>query len=156
MIRLSFLLSIFITILFVTPVFATDFKVAPQKIYPGSSIYPAKRLVENIWEKHTRSKTKFYAQLVEVRLSELFHVAKKKDLNEIQKASERFSFALGRYSSDISKLQSQDKEEAKTTFSSYLPVLGELRDLYPANSAYWLLLQQNMDTIKILSDQLSQ
>lgn len=127
-------------------------------INPGSIYYPLKRVWENIRERFVFSsgdKAEFYGDLLEVRLSELEYVTRNKILEEFERSSHRFSYQAGELVNTQSGSGKKEvNEEIMKQFTSYNQLLEELRDLYPANSSYWLLIQQNIDTLKILSDKL--
>lgn len=129
-----------------------------NKINPESFLYPLKRLSENILLKlnfNSDSKFKFYENLTRVRLAELKHVAERKLLGQIETSSQRFAYQAGILTDYIvgNKLN-KEKDKILQSFEQYKPVLVKLRDLYPANSSYWLLLQQGIDTLNINADKL--
>lgn len=124
-----------------------------NRINPESFYYPIKRLSENILLKFrfgTDSKYNFYNNLTRVRLSELKHVAEKKLLGQMETSSQRFAYQDGILVDYVvsSKLD-KDKLKLLEDFEQYKVLIAELRDLYPANSSYWLLLQQDIDTLNI-------
>lgn len=123
-----------------------------------SKLYPVKRL----WEKGVshllfskNSKVSYNKELLKERLSELKYVLEKKEISEIQKSSERFAYQVGIYSEKLSDLNDKNKiNKALEEFKSYSKSLVVLRDLYEANSSYWLLVQQDIDTLNIISDKI--
>ena len=52
------------------------------------------------------------------------------------------------------KLVSSDKSSIQNKFKEYKPILEKLRDIYPANSSFWMLIQYDIDTLDILSKKL--
>jgi len=135
-----------------------EISLRSEAINPGSLLYIFKRA----WEKSlhfilfpTQAKINYDINLLEVRMSELDNVVKNKNLNEFQQASERFSYQAGILVDQVISSNYSDKQKIKEQFSKYAKLLDKLRDLNPANSSYWLLIQQNIDTLKILTDRLS-
>lgn len=129
-----------------------------NKINPESFLYPIKRLSENIllrFNFSSDSKFKFYENLTRVRLAELKHVAERKLLGQIETSSQRFAYQVGILTDYIVRNKlNKEKDKILQSFEQYKPVLAKLRDLYPANSSYWLLLQQDIDTLNINADKL--
>lgn len=149
----------FIILSFQSLVLAQETKVIPkQGINPDSPYYDIKRLWEKINEQvrfSQQSKIEYSQILVENRLSELSYIAEEKQLDYFETSSNRLSAQAGIVANLAVKLASSTKKaEIVLQFNQYIRVLEKLRDLYPANSSYWLLIQQNIDTLKILSEKL--
>lgn len=127
-------------------------------IYPGSFYYSFKRLFEKGQEKllfSPESKKSFYESILKMRLSELNYVTSKRDLSEIQTSSERFAYQAGILTNEIVKQnKTNDKENLIKEFGSFGKFLADLRDKYPANSSFWMLVQHDINTLSILSDRL--
>ncbi len=127
-------------------------------VNPGSFYYPFKRLIEKGRERvifSQEEKISFYKSLLKIRLSELNYVISKKFLSEIQGSSERFAYTAGILAEEV---KVQDKVEEKQyhirQFGLYSKFLDSLRDQYPANSSFWMLIQHDINTLSILSEQL--
>src|SRR3989344_3230609 len=127
-----------------------------EKTLPTSSLYPFKRL----WEKARltliftqNGKLNYKKLLMEKRLSELVSLVNNKDTENIERASQRFAYQAGVYAEQVQK-NNHSTEEALETFGKYKRVFPRLRDHYPANGAYWLSIQQDLDTLNILSDEI--
>lgn len=154
------LVFILIFILFPSLIVATQHQLPlkEEKINPGSFYYPFKRLWEKTRERlifSTEGRVKFYDSLLDKRLIELKYVSENKLLGEMERSSQRLSFQAGVLKEELKKLNNAKRiQQVLDKYEVYSKLLGKLRDLYPANSAYWLLLQQNIDTLKILSDSL--
>lgn len=129
-----------------------------EMINPGSFYYSFKR----IWEKFAlfvlfwpQSKLNYENQLLDIRMAEFKKIAEGRELGEFQKSSERLSYQAGILTDQIKDSENeQDKQELKNKFSSLNKILPGLRDLYPANSSFWMLVQHNINTLEILSGQL--
>ena len=139
-------------------VFAQEetFNLPVEKTLPTSSLYPFKRL----WEKARliitftqKGKLNYKKLLLERRLSELVSLVNAGDTENIERASQRFAYQAGIYA-EQAEINGQASEEALETFEKYKRAFPRLRDHYPANGAHWLSLQQDLDTLNILSDTL--
>lgn len=131
-----------------------EYNLTGQKTLPNTPSYSFKRIKEKglMAIKFTPiSKFEYSVVLIEKRLSELVSLVDLKELDMITSASQRFSYQAGILSDLNSKLKTDQNEKIKVKFDNYEKILSELRDNYPANSAYWLLIQQNIDTLNILS-----
>lgn len=158
---LSFVLS---TALFFYPIEPTivfadeqNLNLPSTIINPGSFYYPLKRLFEKGQEKillNSQSKLDFYRSQLKTRLAELNYVVEKKILSEVQSASERFAYQAGILSEVIKKQTVKDREGTIKTFQSYNLLLEKLRDKYKANTSFWMLIQHDINSLNILSDQL--
>lgn len=126
------------------------------KVNPGSFYYPVKRLWEKGQEKlqfSRQAKINLYESLLRTRLAELNYVVEKKLLSEVQSSSERFAYYAGILTGELVK-ENIDKEKAVKEFEQYGKFLEKLRDKYEANSSFWMLVQHDINTLRILSDQL--
>lgn len=127
-------------------------------IKPNAGFYYLfKRGYEKILEKFQfsdDSKLNYHQNLTLTRLSELKYVAETKDIGELQKSTERFSYEAGKLAQLSEKLNSKDKASIQNRFKEYKPVLEKLRDLYIYNSSFWRLIQYDIDTLDILSKKL--
>lgn len=137
---------------------AENFTLPKSRVNPGSVIYSAKRFSENMLMKFNSSKEgrlNFYKKLMVTRLSELDYVAANKKLGEVEKSSQRFAYQVGILTDYIvSEKMDKEKEGLLQSFEQYKPILAKLRDVYPANTSYWMLLQQDIDTLNINAEKL--
>lgn len=129
-----------------------------ESINPGSFYYPFKRLIEKGRERLIFSqdqKRSFYNDILKVRLSELSFVISNKMLSEVQGSSERFAYTAGILTEEvIAQKKTDEKQNLIKQFGQYSKFLDTLRDKYPANSSFWMLVQHDINTLSILSDQL--
>lgn len=150
------LILIFLTVQ-ISPAFADDQLNLPKTtINPGSFYYPLKRLWEKGYERlqfSRQSKISFIQSQLKTRLAELNYVVDKKLLSEVQTSSERFAYSAGILRQQLNK-ESKDKEKIIKEFEQMQKFLDKLRDYYPANTSFWMLIQHDINTLKILSDQL--
>ena len=127
-------------------------------INPGSFYYPLKRL----WEKglgrlqfSSQSRNTFYESQLKIRLTELRFVVENNLLSEVQTSSERFAYQAGILSEELIKQNNvSGKENLIKEFGAYGKFLAGLRDKYPANSSFWMLVQHDINTLQILSEKL--
>lgn len=149
---------------------ATFLKITGEEVinYPSinsiSFLYPFKR----VWEKAhyyiivtKNNRFLFNKSLIGERLSELRYVVEKKISPEIKPTTERFAYQAGITVDQLISLNEKnipdkiDKtNHLKANFENYKKTLASLRDLYEANSSYWLLIQQDIDTLDILFDKI--
>lgn len=129
-----------------------------EAINPGSFYYPFKRLWEKGIEKlqfSKESRINFHQSQLKIRLSELNYVVENKLLGEVQQSSERFAYSAGILTDELVKeSKSGEKEKVIQTFETYVKFLEKLRDVYPANTSFWMLIQHDINSLKILSDRL--
>ncbi len=156
------LLILILLLIIVQPTYADEFgklNLPTQTINPGDFYYPFVRLWEKIVEKFQFSpdgKYKYSSSLIDKRMSELGYVVKNKRLGEVQHSSERLSYKVGTLTDDLIKnVNKENSNLLKRKIASYFQALSELRDYFPANSAYWMLVQHDINSLKIYSDKLS-
>lgn len=138
-----------------------DLNLPQEKVNPNHVAYPIKRLWEKFQEKTTRKhekKVSFYETLIEKRLSELGYIAKSKNIGQVQKASERFSYFSGVLTEYLIEQEGagEDKKRLTEKFASYKEPLSELRDEFPANSSDWMMISYCIDSLEIYSSQLNE
>lgn len=134
-----------------------EYNLPSQKTLPGSPTYVFKRIKEKLaMTIRPTSKLKYnYSKvLLEKRLSELSSLVNSKNPDQITSASQRFSYQAGIFADLNKKQKNRSWDDTAKLFERYNQTLSELRDNYPANRTNWLLLQQNIDTLKILLDEI--
>lgn len=127
-----------------------------EVINPESFYYPFKR----IWEKgqerlqfSRQAKINFYQSQLKIRLAELNYVVENKLLSGVQTSSERFAYTAG-ILTEVLVRENKDKEKTIKEFQQMQNFLEKLRDKYPANSSFWMLIQHDINTLNILSERL--
>lgn len=142
----------------INPIFADEQQIdLPSVIInPDSFYYPIKRLWEKVREKFefsNEARIKYDQNLTITRLAELKFVVDNKLLSEVQHSSERFAYQAGILTDDLVK-QNKDKEKFLKEFDQFSKFLEGLRDKYPANSSFWMLIQHDINSLSILSNRL--
>ena len=136
-----------------------NLKLPTQAINPGDFYYLPVRLWEKIAEKFqfdSNSKFKYSSTLIDKRMSELGFVVKNQRLGEVQKSSERLAYEVGTLTDLLIKEKdAQKKGQLNKKINSFFPALAELRDNYPANSSFWMLVQHDINALKEYSEKLS-
>jgi len=135
-----------------------ELEVPKQTIYPGSVLY----LVKRVWEKTRLAlsltkdmKFSYQNKLVEKRLSELDYISDKKMIGEIEKGSQRFSYYAGILAEATDEKGSEDQiKQVIEKFSNFKKNLDKYRDRFPSGTAEWRFVQENIDTLSILSEKL--
>lgn len=128
-----------------------------ETINPGSIYYPLKRLWEKASAKiqfNNQSKILFHESLLKKRLVELNYVVENKLLSEVQTSTERFAYQAGILVGKIEVRDLKKKESIIQEFKDYNKYLEKLRDHFEANSSFWMLVQHDINTLKILADQI--
>ncbi len=160
LIKIIFLIALSLYLWSPFAVYADDISqnIKEPFIKPNAGFYyQFKRGYEKIFEKFqfsSASKLNYYQNLLLTRLSELKYVAETKDLDDLQRSTERFSYEAGKIVQLSEKLNSTDNARIQNQFKEYKPILEKLRDLYSYNSSYWKLIQYDIDTLDILSKKL--
>lgn len=135
-----------------------ELSLPTTKINPGNFYYNFKRLWEKTFEYlnfPTQSKISYRESLLKTRLAELKYIVDNKVLSEVENSSKRFSYQAGILVDLIEKQNDEDrKKKIKEEFQKYNKLLDNLRDKYPANSSFWMLIQHDINTLNILSDRL--
>lgn len=156
------LVTIFIFVGFVQPVLAKEFdklNLKAEMINPGDFYYPAIRLWEKIAENFqlgTEAKFKYANPLIDKRMSELGYVVKNRRLGEVQRSSERLQYQVGILTEYLVKQGTPKmKDEIKAKIDIFFPALSELRDNFPANSSFWMLVQHDINSLKQYYEKLS-
>ncbi len=151
------LLTVFLS---VTPVVFAEspesFGLTPESTLPGSSGYGFKRLGEKIGLFFKFSKSAKYSygkELLEKRVSEYVSLVENKNQNEIADGSQRLAYQAGILAETAGK-SSEKSGEVIALFEKYKPILAKMRDNFPANTPFWLLSQQDIDTMNILTDKI--
>ncbi len=159
-IRALAVLSLLILFLSIVPtIFAQtpeSFGLVPQKTLPGTSGYVFKRIKEKVTEFFKFSiqeKYTYRKELLGRRVSEYVSLVANNDQSQIADASQRLAFEAGTLVSSIGESK-ENKVEVISLFEKYKPILGKMRDNFPANTPFWLLSQQDIDTLNILSEKL--
>lgn len=144
-------------------IFFTRNRVLAAEFYlPDTTINPDKylffsimRLVEKavIFTKFSKSsKADYYKDLTLRRMAELKYVVKKKFIGEVETSTQRLSYQVGVLSDYLSSNRTDLTEKRQTAndlFLNYKDILENLRDEYPANSSYWMLVQHSINSIDL-------
>lgn len=147
---------IFFLVLTQTTVLAHELELPKTGINPNNYLlYSMKRLVEKavVFTKITQeSKTNYYKDLTYKRMAELKTVVDQNLLSEVQHSTERLSYEVGILSDYVSANKTDTSirnQEISHFLEDFKGPLATLRDQYPANSPYWLLIQHNINSIDI-------
>lgn len=128
-----------------------------QKIYSDNPFYPVKRLWEKMALKMlflSDAKVNYEKKLLNKRFSELKYSVENNLLDEIQRTSERFSYQAGIYSDKVRFYGDERfKQKVIQEFAKYASDAAILRKQVPEGS-FTRLIQYDIDTLNILSDQL--
>ena len=103
------------------------------------------------------SKARYWQKLTDIRLAELKMEVDENNVDLIEETASRYSTYLGNYSEFVMsrKIESQ-KDTILAQFESHTDILTKLRDKFEYDSGWWLMIQHDINTIKIFKDRLSQ
>lgn len=158
--KITPLILIFFLFFTQTTVLAVDINLPNVVITPDKYIFfSIKRLLEKgliFTQLSNDSKADYYQGLTLKRASELKFVVENKFFGEVERASQRFNYEIGILSDYIAANKDLEKKKAATRdlFISYKSFLENLRDKYPANSSYWMLIQHTINSIDLNSKKL--
>ncbi len=152
---------VFFLIFFQGQILAFDLNLPSISVGPDKYVlFSAKRLFEKaiIFTKFSKkTKADFYKDLTLTRMAELKYVVEHKLIGEVEKSTQRLSFQVGILSdyTKENKIELANKIPAiQELLSSYKTPLETLRDKYPANSSYWMLVQHSINSINLNLDKL--
>lgn len=117
-----------------------------EQINPNLLIYPVKRLSEEIKFNLTFNKQKkkeYLYSLYEIRLKELVYIVNNKKEGFIILTGDRYNSFLGKLKNEYTP-----EQDFKVKVKDRIRILERMRDIYPANSPNWIILQQTVDTTK--------
>lgn len=122
-------------------------------IQPSMTYYPVKRLFENLMEKFqftNENKEKYYEDLSQKRLAELKYVIDRDYLDQVEKSTQRVSYQVGILTDYVvGKKLNNKKQNLVNLYKEDKIILEKLRDKYPSNSSYWMLVQHIINSIDI-------
>jgi len=125
-----------------------DVRIPPESFY-----YPIIRIIEKAqvnFYLNSDSKADFYKNLVQKRVAELKHVVDNSYLDQIERSSQRVSYQVGILTDYIvSKNLNSKKSSIIDLYKKDKIILEKLRDKYPANSSFWMLIQHIINSIDI-------
>jgi len=155
---LTFLLSIFLfipqlTLADVNSESTPSVKVKVEKM--SNIIDRFKEKITLFFKFNSDEKLDYQQQLVEQRLGELDYVIRTGQGDFIEEVSSRYAAYVGRLSESLlSSNNNVKKEQVLEMFKTHPKILAKMRDNFPANSGFWLLLQHDINTVQIYSDKI--
>lgn len=154
MIKKTLLLIIFIIVI-LTPVLAEAQNTAVKEIREMSTIGRLQEKIALFFKFSSKDKARYQKELIEKRFAELQYIIDNGQGDLIEEASSRYATYVGKFSDYLlAKKLAEEKEEYLKILASHSPVLENLRDYFPSNSGFWLLLQHDINTVQIYSDKL--
>lgn len=159
----AFVLFFILFLAFSLPIntFASELDLPKTVLNPDNYLFfNLKRLIEKgeFYIKFNKeSKAKYYKDLTLKRLSELKYVVDNKLLGEVEKSTQRLSYQVVVLSDYISANRAELTNtipETKELLINYNNLLATLRDQYPANSSFWMLVQHSINSINLSLEKL--
>lgn len=153
--RLAAVFLIFFLLFTQAKVFAADINLPHTTINPDKYLFfSIKRLVEKgiFYTKLSKeSKVDYLRDLTLTRTAELKYVVENKLLGEVERSTQRLSYQVGALSDFIvanAELQNK-KQNTVNLLDGFKKPLATLRDQYPANSSFWMLVQHSINSIDL-------
>jgi len=118
-----------------------------QNVNPNLLVYPIKKTIEDTKCKLTFNRAQqleCYYDLLDKRFSELVYIVNFKKTGFYNETIERYNTTTG----IVKSCSGASLDSKREILSSYIKILEILRDKYPANSAYWMNVQQAIDTTR--------
>ena len=113
-----------------------------ETINPNSLAYPLKRIGEKIYTTilSQEKEQEFFNKVYDRRFRELVYIINSEKTGFLVETTNRYNTTVGgiKAMEDASSLQND--------FRTNIIILENLRDRYEANSTYWMLIQQAIDT----------
>lgn len=159
-----FSISIIVLVLFISQLSVTFAQAKDSTA--SSGIIQVERVAnsrDRIWERvtlffkfSTNDKADYEKYLVEKRFAELKYAFDNGLGDYIEESSSRYSSYLGRLTELVVKNKMVDKkEEILKMFSIQMPLLEELLASQEYESGFWLLLQHNINYLRLYRDQIN-
>lgn len=155
--KLLVLFFVFFLVLFTHKrVSAIELNLPKTTINPDKYLFfSIKRLTEKaiIFTRLSKdSKTDYYKYLILKRIAELKYVVENKLLGEVETSTQRLSYQVGILADYLNSNRTELSEQRQAIgnlLQSYKGMLEDLRDKFPANSSYWMLVQHSINSIDI-------
>ena len=120
-----------------------------ESINPDSLFYSFKRLGEQIqifFTFNNNEKLRYPLRLLDTRFNELVYTVNLQKTGFLTEVISRYNTQVGKIKRDFKNIDSADQDK----LAQKIKILEVLRDRYPANSSYWLSIQQAIDTTRSL------
>lgn len=134
-------------------VYADKFDLPSIKIAPNSFLYPLKRISEKVivyFYFDSNKKTDYYQNLVQVRLAELKYIIDNDFKDRVENSTQRVSYQIGILTDYVVEKKLNNKQQGLVElYKEDKIILEKLRDKYPANSSYWMLVQHIINSIDL-------
>lgn len=147
---------LFLSFVLNTKILAAELNLPQIMINPDKYLFfSIKRLIEKatLFIKLSKeSRADYYGDLTLKRTAELKYVVDNKLLGEVEHSSQRLSYQVGVLSDYLTanKIElAKNKEITIDLFNNYKITLVNLRDKYPANSSYWMLIQHSINSVDL-------
>lgn len=135
------------------PIYAKQSDLPSVQLTPDSFYYPLKRLYEKIivnFYVDSNSKSDYYKDLVQNRMAELKYAVDKNYLDLVEMSTQRVSYQVGVLTDYVAEKELNNKKPGLIDlYKKDKIILEKLRDQYPANSSFWMLVQHIINSIDI-------
>ncbi|KKU10929.1 MAG: hypothetical protein UX13_C0001G0020 [Candidatus Woesebacteria bacterium GW2011_GWB1_45_5] len=101
------------------------------------------------------SKAVYWRKLLDIRLAELKYSVEDDKIDFVEETASRYSTYLGHYTNYLAKKNlTGEKDITLSMFAKHQGILSSLRDKFEYDSAWWLSIQHDINTIDILKAKL--
>ncbi len=143
--RLNLVLLIILAILVLTLIGSSI-----NTLDPSSSLYSLKRVTENIRliiaSSDSNSKANVLTDNLDSRLNEIKFLVDSNNLDPLEKASNRYNSTAGQLLDLFPSLNKDEISKIKTQIKNHPQTLTDIRAKFGTESAYSLIIPQNIDT----------
>lgn len=140
----------------VDPVFAQSPKVEVEVDHVAGDFEKLNEKIALFFRFSKEDKYKYQKFLVEKRLAELKYIVDSKDWDPVEVTSSRYATYLGNFNNFIleNKLGNK-KNELISMYERHSRILEELKRNFERDSGWWILLQHDINSTRIFSEQLN-
>ena len=110
----------------------------------------------NLFTKFNKvGKAKYWRELIDTRFAEIKYAVDGSRLGDIEDMTSRYSTYLGYYSEFLIKNNlSSEKEITLSMFGKHSEILKGLQQKYEFDSAWWMLIEHDINTLVIFKDKI--
>lgn len=102
------------------------------------------------------AKYSYYTQLLDKRLGEIAYVVSRNDLDNVEQTTSRYQTYVAVFTdfTTANLLASSHSTQLVQLFDAHTKKLAELQTHYPSNTSFSMLIQHDLNSIKIALDKL--
>ena len=137
-------------------VFAQEFQVEVQVDHVANVIEKFNEKVTLFFKFSKEDKYNYQKFLLEKRLAELTYIIGNENWDPIEETSSRYATYLGNFNKFVLSNDLKDKkEEVLSIYQRHGGILEELQMNFEYDSGWWLLLQHDINSTRIFTNQIN-